>query len=564
MLSSRKYGWELLCAGFLLLILYFRVTRGLDFTDEMQYYGEIRGLMETGKLFSNDLFIQQNVYIIFYPFLYGYHALFGLDGLVFFGRLLLALICIAVYVYASRKLFLFGCTRPVAAIAALSLTFSMPFHGVFALSYNTVSQALWIVYLIRFYEWRKHGVVLWAAIVLITMLAHPTAAVVMGALLVARMALERDLTRVWRFVLAGLIGSAILAIVLLMFAPVQQYLSALSFSSGYGVGSVFFHNRNGPVTLIAVLVMFALGYRQSLRPDGINVSLFLIGALVLALVLLSGGQIPGGYSGQLVLLLGAIGALGCAATCAVTGAATGIKRPPKSGATSFHTGWLVLAILLCMTNMGVTSGNGIGQATGALMICLPILLALSTRAGTYPDLSARPALGHLPLLLTLAIFVVHWCNFPYREVAWWRATEAIHDIPAFRFVNTSAQRNAVLQVLHTDLSPVTQNRKVLYVSDMPILYLTLAAQPETCMLFMHSLTSPKSQNALMDCMAHRFPDLVLDLYASETPSQDNLYIRGVMRTYYESRGFRCDDKILDFGGQPEVRPRQIKYRQCVI
>ena len=70
----------------LLLILFIRVTRGLDLTDEMQYYGEIKGLIESGKLFSNDLFIQQTVYILFYPLFYLFHLAFGLEGFVFFGR----------------------------------------------------------------------------------------------------------------------------------------------------------------------------------------------------------------------------------------------------------------------------------------------------------------------------------------------------------------------------------------------------------------------------------------------------------------------------------------------
>ncbi len=40
-----------------------RVFHGLDFNDEMQYYGELVALTQSGRLFSADLFVQQMVYL---------------------------------------------------------------------------------------------------------------------------------------------------------------------------------------------------------------------------------------------------------------------------------------------------------------------------------------------------------------------------------------------------------------------------------------------------------------------------------------------------------------------
>ena len=143
----------------LLLILFIRVTRGLDLTDEMQYYGEIKGLIETGRLFSNDLFIQQSVYILLYPAFYIYHALFGFEGLVFYGRLIMATLSVIVFLYCYRKFLEFKFSAPVASLTALSLTFSIPYHGVFAPSYNTISQVMWIIFAIRFFEWKPRNLV---------------------------------------------------------------------------------------------------------------------------------------------------------------------------------------------------------------------------------------------------------------------------------------------------------------------------------------------------------------------------------------------------------------------
>ena len=39
-----------------LIYLIIRIFIGLDFTDEMQHYGQIQGLLSLGKLFVNDFF----------------------------------------------------------------------------------------------------------------------------------------------------------------------------------------------------------------------------------------------------------------------------------------------------------------------------------------------------------------------------------------------------------------------------------------------------------------------------------------------------------------------------
>lgn len=109
----------LAASAVLSLIFFIRTTRGLDLTDEMQYYGEIRGLIETGRLFSNDLFIQQSVYILLYPLFYLYHLTFGLDGLVLFGRLLMSILTASVFAYAYRKLLALEFSRSIASLTAL-------------------------------------------------------------------------------------------------------------------------------------------------------------------------------------------------------------------------------------------------------------------------------------------------------------------------------------------------------------------------------------------------------------------------------------------------------------
>ena len=216
----------------LLLILFLRVTRGLDLTDEMQYYGEIQGLLETGKLFSNDLFIQQLVYLLFYPFLKIYHLIFGMEGMVFFGRLILAVMSVGIFIYAYQKLLSNSLPVFTSSLTALALTFAIPYHGIFSLSYNTVSQFTWIIFTLNFLQWERRNLILFGSVVIVTILAHPMSALMMGALLFVRLTYEGSLKEIRAMFYFYLVAGLMLAFIAINIATPQEYVRALSFSSG--------------------------------------------------------------------------------------------------------------------------------------------------------------------------------------------------------------------------------------------------------------------------------------------------------------------------------------------
>src|SRR6218665_3549739 len=116
----------------LMAVLFIRCWRGLDITDEMQYYGQILGLVESGRFFSSDLFIQQLVYLLFYPAFKVHHLVLGEVGFVLFGRVVLALLLIALYACVRKELLRLGAGRWPAGLAAFAVTFAVPFHGIFA------------------------------------------------------------------------------------------------------------------------------------------------------------------------------------------------------------------------------------------------------------------------------------------------------------------------------------------------------------------------------------------------------------------------------------------------
>ena len=120
-----------------------RVWLGLDFTDEMQYYGGIQSLMRTGRFFVDDLALQQLGYFFFWP-LFKLHALCFPDQsfLVLFGRLLLLAAyggTGALFWRAATQAGGFSRSQKLAGLAAFFAW--VPFQ-IFALSYNTTSYLL--------------------------------------------------------------------------------------------------------------------------------------------------------------------------------------------------------------------------------------------------------------------------------------------------------------------------------------------------------------------------------------------------------------------------------------
>jgi hypothetical protein len=139
-----------------LFYLIFRIFYGLDFTDEMQYYGQIQGLVSEGRLFVHDLFIQQTGYILIYPFL---NLIFSSDlnlkNLIIYCRVLLFFLVILVsllaylltsnYKLSSR---IFG-----SSIIAISITEFLPFafsYNIFAFLLIAIVATFWLFYNCRY------------------------------------------------------------------------------------------------------------------------------------------------------------------------------------------------------------------------------------------------------------------------------------------------------------------------------------------------------------------------------------------------------------------------------
>lgn len=546
----------------LLLILFIRTTRGLDLTDEMQYYGEIRGLIETGRLFSNDLFIQQSVYILLYPVFRLYHSIFGFEGLVFFGRLVMSILIAGVFAYAYQKLVALEFSKPVACLTALSLTFAIPYHGIFAPSYNTISQVLWIIFSIRFFEWKRGHALSWGAVPVIMVFSHPTSAVMMTLLIFARLLSKREFVRMGMLALV-LFGGVLIAVpTAFHFALPQEYLASLHFSSGYGVGTAFISNQKQPITLVAIYAMFAscalasqvLGkYYFSIVTSYLSIPVVL--CLSLAVNLFLGDYIQSGYEPRVVYVLSFLTALAYGWTLSSVPIADTQTRQ------SIH--WLVIFILAFATTLGVTSGNGIGQSIGAFMVGLPLLLGLAvTRAAHAKILEGSSFIGFICAALVSILFLVHWSRFPYREVNWWSTRAPIGSVSAFAFISTSAERANFIYRVQQALGKTTQGKRTLIISDYPALYFALDTIPETCMLYMHSIGSDKSEKTLLECFERKSPQVIVDISPHKGLSSEGVRLETIMGNYIIGKGYDCDIGSMTFDSNGYYNPAEVKVTVC--
>lgn len=548
-----------LCLLALLTILFLRVTRGVDITDEIQYYGEIKGLVESGRLFTTDLFLQQSVYILFYPLFWLHQQAFGQEGLIAFGRMILAALMLLLYFFARRRLLAATRSTGVASLCALALTFAVPYHGVMSLSYNTVSQLMWVVFGLWFFDWHRSRSVAWTLIPVITALAHPTSSIAMSIMALARMAHDRDFGRMARSLLAlGVMGSALLALAL-QFASLQQYRDSLAFSSGFGVGDVFFGSQEGPRTLSKVIALFvAISVIMRFVPSSLPHWLPPIIAAGAAYALFRPFPHPfTAYGTSTVKLLSIL----CASAYAWGLSACSASQRPKQ---AHALRWLMAMLLGYASTLAMTSGNGLWQATGALMVALPLLLAFAFREDKDKDARSRmthAAWAAIPLFM-VCLGVVHWSAFPYREARWWQATQAVQGIPEFRLLHTTPARAALLNQVQQEFGPLTQGRRALVITDYPGLYFALGARIESCMVYMHSITSDTSEKRLLECLQAKTPDVFVDVYASDQPEYVNARIKTLMRAFYLQRGSQCTTSTRTYPQGDANTPSQLTFRVC--
>ena len=224
-------------AYLLVYLTYFiRIFSLLDFTDEMQYYLQINELNKYGSLFQSDLYIQQLIYAIFYPFNKIYFILNGSNGLILFNRILLTIVFLFLMFYA-KKIFLRNGSSSIWANWTSALLGLMPSIAIYAISYNTICfVGISLFLLILSKDWNNRDLLAISFITLITLIANPTIGLCILLISLLRFIKENNKSFLSKYLL---IFSFLLFIFLLYLNQISNYETikmSLDFSKGFGVG----------------------------------------------------------------------------------------------------------------------------------------------------------------------------------------------------------------------------------------------------------------------------------------------------------------------------------------
>ena len=534
--------------------LIIKTIFGFDMTDEMQYYGQISGLIDSNSLFENDLFFQQTVYLIFYPIIKIYSLFFGQNSLIIFSRTILALLIFSVFIYSYLKIISLGVDKYLSSIYSFALTFTIPFHGVFALSYNTVSQSIWIIFLLNFYDWKNKNIFLLSLLISFMSFAHPTSAISVFFIIFIRLVFSKEFVNMKLLLKLLIFEFMAIALFTLQFSSFNDYLSSLIFSSGFEVGSMFFSNL---IQLILFLFISIILFFPFLKLSELNSFLykinFQLSFIIYAIVIITFFYFDHryyGYSPRNVILFS--GLLGLSLLLFNKNFESFENRKYKDYL------WLLFSFFIYLLTISVTSGNGISQSIGPLMIAICIINFLN---------SVNKGFRNKNLLLScciLFIFIFYANNYSYREVNWWKATEKIEGVSEFNGLRTSSNRISFIEKMQSEFS-FLKNSSLLLVSEFPAIYFILNTKPETCMFYMHSIRSKSSETELLNCLNKKNPNYILNI------NEDSFFkdkakkrVIEVVKEFSKRNNYKCQDKEIFFKekSKQNFNPDFLKYSIC--
>lgn len=542
------------------ITLMARIFYILDFTDEQQYYGELIGLLQTDRLFSNDLFVQQTVWLLYYPFIKPYYSLVGDFGLIVYARSLLALTIIIFFFWSTKKLLNLGVPTAIAAWASVALSFSFSPGNVFAISYNSIGLLALAVFCLKFLAWEqenwssKRHVSAWAAIPFLAAFAHPTISIVIALLTFTRVLLSRS----WP--LLGLLlfffAMAVVAglIIAFSFARFEDYMLALEFSKGFGVGTTFFFSSTEINRYLISCALLITGAVITLPVSGLLPALAALGYGVYLCRLFVTGEIAYGISYD---TLQAMSILMMLLFLALN---TSADWRPKSRL-------MALLLLILGSVYAMTSGNGVRSMLGPMFIAFPILTAC-VACNAVKRLPGKAKLGSvfgtLLSVMSVALMVTYWSFFPYRSDTWFRSNHMPGD-PAPILAGLRMGENGVgfLNSAKTAFGELSGER-VLLTGYAPVLYFSLRTTAETCMFFMHSLHTDVSRSALSSCLEKKQPDVVV-MINYQHAGAPILAINELVKSVYSLTD--CQDSVLqvaNYDGRGSSRLKDTTFTKCQV
>lgn len=529
-----------------IIIQSIRVFFGIDFNDEMQYYGELVSLLNSGRLFSSDLFLQQNVYLLLVPIFKPYVLLWGTENLILANRIVFAIFILWIYGQVRRNLVSVNVTPGAAATSALAVTFAIPLANIYAFSYNTVSLGILALCFTEFFVWRDNGriprILFWAIAILLLLLVYPPMGVVVGLVFLVRLWIEGDYRLIVRFATTCLAPALILFSIYFQFTTINALTESVAFTRAFGVGQAILSSSLNLLIfsiflgIVIVGIMINQGFFRGSVGKLLKLKNTYLGKAIILVSIVSGSVVSVIIASGTIPFLYPLATLIIAVMCFIFSllVVEGDRRQA----------WLWVSILFVTTSsiMAITSGNGFPQIQWPAMLAAPFFFAfiMTKSGGAEPKLiiNARRSRSIIGIGI-LAVYATIYLENPYRDETVWHQTDSVKDVPAFSHIRMTSNKAQTVTMIKDTLADIPTNSRVMIIGAHPWIYFATSTQPDTDMIFMHTYSSKHAQEILAQKIDKRRPEYIV--IAGLTSAE----VSQAVSHKINSGQYNCDSRLLD-------------------
>lgn len=520
------------CAFLVAIFALSKVFFGLDFTDELQHYWEIHGLVTTGTFFSNDLFIQQSGYVFLYPLI----KLLGVDlnGLNYFvlSMRLIHLFFVLLVVWISWLMIFRKDVSVTAQILSTSLLIPLLVgFGVFSFNYNTMAMLFLVPTIAIWLEW--HPINQLHVLPFLTVgigWIYPTVGLCVAAIFFVSFFLHGRTH--WNYLFRVLLISAVFVslVNVLGIGDLDDTLEAFLHSKGFGV-----INKSFPwklllayllsvLTCILVVVLALWDTARALLSSKLRLIGITFGVAFAGLGFFCALS-PNYWRHSVIFYFAAL-------VCFLF--SSGLRVDRRSRVLKIVT----MSLLISLT-YAITSGNGFYAIYRGFFLGLPFIFYEFSRNSFLPVLRLRErwfvyGLGSTLIILLFGTILFH----PYRDDYVWNLRPNMSDVPAFKGLFISADKEIILEEGLRMLPGNSKDKKVLVVGPHPWIYPLTQGKAETAMIYMHLRQPAEVYVPLGRVLGSKDPQIIIIAWDS-IPAPVKVAIEEIL----DRKQLKCEDYI---------------------
>ena len=475
-----------------LIFLILRIHFGIDFTDELQYYGEINSLAEHGFLFKSDFFIQQLCYVIILPLVILYKFLFiEYDYFILFYRYSFAFILLLFMFFLRGRFIYHKVAQETATIFSIVMCM-VSCYGVFGFHYNSFMFLLVcssIIVLISPFENDKFNLHIISLITSILLVTYPTIGI--GVFIFQLIYNKHKINFCLQTFLIVLIFFVL--IFLSGLSSLESILQSVFLSSQFLTSRKFFEDP--PLTFLFILINYLillyglLKKRYSLIK--LSILLALVGILLILILSLINYR---SLTYTIPILLTIIGF----ALVKLNLNVHNYKIPLEFKHTVVFFGIVFFII-------NYTGSGGLQKSANLSLLFIPLILNHFNHKKCNLKFKNFVELLIISFLLILTFF--NNIKLP-RSPLIWEIGNYQNEIPWFKGIFISDTKESILEIVNFKNLEIDKN-KVLVIGPNPWLYPSLNVVPETPMFFMHFTGSPLAEEEIINRIINSRPDCII-------------------------------------------------------